>query len=110
MSYCSETEEIMYAAFDLAFAISNLRPDLGAGIFGMQFRQLAQDLPGALVLYVGRLDSNLHNLVSALIRARVQHSLFPQPELLAVLRALRHFEQRPAVDGRHFDLRAQPRF
>src|SRR5262249_14397485 len=47
---------------------------------------------------------------AALIGAAVEHALFAQAELLAVLRSLRNLEQRSAVNCRHFDLRAQSCF
>ena len=80
------------------------------GSSGWSLAQLAQQLAGALVARVGRLDDDLDDLVAALVGARVEHALLAQPELLAVLGALRNLQQRPAVDGRHFDLGAQRRF
>ena len=73
----------------------------------MQRRQLAQNLLGAFVLDFGRLEHHFDDLVAALILASVEDALFAQTELLAVLRALRHFEQRASVDGGHFDFGAQ---
>src|SRR5579872_7515831 len=98
MAYCSATAEIMYAALDFAFAIagtllSDLRPHLGARIFGVQRGQLPKELAGALVARLGSLDGYLHNLVAAGAGARTLHALFAQPEALAVLGALRNLEQ-----------------
>ena len=53
---------------------------------------------------------HFHDLVAALIGARVQDAFFAQAEPLAVLRALRNLEQRAAVDCGHFDLGAERRF
>ena len=55
----------------------------------------------------GRLQRDFDNLIAARVLARIEHTLFAQAELLAVLRALRNLQQRAAVDGGHFDLGAQ---
>src|SRR5438128_5408574 len=109
MSYCSATDEIMKAALDRAFAISDLRPDLRPRIVRMQLRQFPQNLLGTLVLHLGGLDHNLHDLIAALILTRVEDALLAQAELLPALRPGRDLEQRAAVNGGHFDLGAQSR-
>src|SRR5260370_17877648 len=104
----------MYAGLDRVLAISiNLSPQRRVpqsppGVFGIQLRQLPQDLLGALVLYLRRLNRHFHDLVAAFALARVHHALLAQTELLAIVRALRHLEQRSSVDGGHLDLGPQP--
>jgi len=72
------------SALDLALAISDLGPHSGARILRMELRQLAQQLARVLVARFRRLDGDLHNLVAALISARIQDALLAQPEALAV--------------------------
>src|ERR1041385_2679940 len=110
ISYCSATEEIMYAALDFTRAISHLCPDFLARIFRIELRQFAQNFLSAFVVHLRRLNHDLHNLIAALVTPRVEYAAFPQPELLPVLRPLRHLQQRAPVDGGHFDLGAQSGF
>src|SRR5579864_5022095 len=98
----------MYAAFDRAFAMLDLAPYCGARIFFVRLRQLAQQLLDFFVLYLGRLDRDFHDLIASLILARAHDAFFAEAELLPILRSLRDFQKRTAVDGRNLDLRAQP--
>src|SRR5689334_10594290 len=108
MAYCSATAEIMKAALDFVRAMaSDLGPDFGSGIFGVQPGELFQQLAGLLVAGVGGLDDDLDDLVAALVGALVQHAPLAEAELLAVLGAARDLEERPAVNGRRLDLGAE---
>ena len=103
----------MYAALDFAFAIGPSTPSSRSRRADLRDAACASsrsNLLGAFVLRLRRLDRHFHDLIAALVGARVQHALLAQPELLAVLGALRNLQQRAAVDGRHFDLGAQRRF
>src|SRR5215472_2843281 len=103
--------EIMYAALDLAFRISDLTPHFSARVFVLQFRQLFQQRACALVARVGRYQRDLDDLVAALAGApRVRHPLFAKAELLAVDRALGNLQHGAAVDGRYLDLGAEGGF
>src|ERR1035437_8876762 len=75
----------------------------------MELRHLAQQLARVLVVRFRRLDGDLHNLVAALIGARIQDALLAQPEALAVRGSLRNLEERAAIDGGHLDFGAQRR-
>src|SRR5271157_20551 len=110
MPYCSATAEIMNAALDFAFAMSDLGPDSGARVFGIQAGQFAEEFAGALVARIGRYQGHFHDLVSALVGARVEHAFFAEAELLAVYGSLRNLQQGASVDGRNFDLGAERRF
>src|ERR1039458_370620 len=110
MPYCSATAEIMKAALDFAFAMSDLGPDPGARIFGIQAGHFAEKLAGAFVARIGSCDGDFHDLVAALVGARVEHALLAEAELLAVHGSLRNLQQGASVDGRNFDLGAQRRF
>src|SRR5207248_3548472 len=55
------------------------------------------------------LNRYFYNLVSTRILAGIEHALLAEPELLAILSALRNLEQRLAIDGRHFDFCAETR-
>src|ERR1017187_2271335 len=110
MPYCSATAEIMKAALDFAFAMSDLGPDCGARVFGIQAGQFAEQFAGFFVARIGSGDSNFYDLVAALVGARVEHALFAQAELLAVHGSLRNLQQGASIDGRDFDLGAQRRF
>ena len=87
----------------------NLGPDLLARVIGMKPAEFPKDLAGALIVGLGRLDGHLDNLVAALIGARIQDALLPQPEALPVLRALGNLEQRTAIDCGDFDFGPQRR-
>src|SRR5882762_7953071 len=101
----------MYAALDRAFAIAlHLAPYFLAWIFRVHLGEFTQQFLGALIMHLGGLDHYFHNLVTALVFARVRDSFFAQAEFLAVLRALRDLEQRPAIDGGHFDLGSESGF
>src|ERR1700731_2949530 len=76
----------------------------------MELGHLLEQFPCALVAGFGCFDGNFHNLIATLVGPRVEDSLFTQPEALAVLSALRNFEQGAAVDGRHFDLGSERGF
>src|SRR5262245_20401516 len=84
-----------------------LGPKLLAWIVGMELGQLLQQLTGFFVTGIGRFNRHLHNLIPALVRPRIQNALFTQTEPLSVASALRDLQNRPAVDGRNFDLRAE---
>src|SRR5579863_9391896 len=89
----------------------HLAPQLRAWVFRIQLGQFAQQFLGALVARHGDSHGNLDDFIPA--RAFFcgrRHAFFPQPQLLAGLRPLRDFQQRPAVDGGHLNLRAQGRF
>src|SRR5579863_10069700 len=88
----------------------NLGPNLRAGVFGMKLGVLAQQFLGTLVLDLRRVDGDLHDLIAARSGARVRHALLAEPELLAVLGALRNLQEGAAVDGGHLDLGAEARF
>src|ERR1019366_7034030 len=75
----------------------------------MQLGQLAQQLARILVARIRRLYGHFHNLIPALIGARIQHALLPQPEALPLGSSLRNLEQRAAIDGGHLDLGPQRR-
>jgi hypothetical protein len=47
------TTEIMYAALDFAFAISDLGPHFGPWVLRVNFSHLAQQFAGALIARVG---------------------------------------------------------
>ena len=70
----------------------------------------AQDLLGALVLNHRSLYGNLNKLIPTRPGACIKHTLFTQPEYLAVLRSLGNLKQRTAVDGGDLDLRAEAGF
>src|ERR1700691_2108593 len=117
MAYCSATDEIMYEPLDFPLPMVlriwrslQSRPEIGARIFRVQPGQLAQNLFGAFVLNLGRLDGGFHNLIAALVGAGVEYAFLPQPELLPIVSALRDLQQGAAIDGGHFDLGAQPGF
>src|ERR1039457_6374953 len=110
MPYCSATAEIMKAALDFAFAMSDLGPDSGARVFGIQTGQFAQQLTRAFIARIGSHQGHFHDLVAALVGARVEHALFAEAELLAINRALRNLQQGASVDGGNFDFGAKRRF
>src|SRR5262249_18461080 len=88
----------------------HLLPEPRSRIFRMQLCQLPQNLLGPLILYFGRDQTDLDDLIAVHTLARVKHSFFPQAELLAVMRARGDLEQRASIDGGNFDLRAQACF
>src|SRR5260370_28538298 len=73
----------------------------------MKLSQLAQQLLGPLVLDLGSLDHHFHDLIAALVLARIENALLAQPKFPSVGRSWRDFQQRAAVNRGHFDLRAQ---
>src|SRR5438270_323265 len=94
----------MYAALDFPFAISSLGPHGGARVFIlMNLGELAEEFARALIARIRRRERDLDNLVPTLIGPRIEHTLFPQPELLPVRRPLRNLQQRAAVNRRHLD-------
>src|SRR5581483_7799157 len=89
----------------------HLLPQFGPWIVRVQLCQLAQQLFCLLVARGGDDDLNFHDLVAAYaITRRRGYALFAQAQLLSGLRAGRNLEQRAAVDGRHFNLRAEAGF
>src|SRR5471030_2730860 len=94
----------------------NLGPHFGARVFGVESGHFTQKLASALIARVGRNDRDLHDLIAALVGARVEHTLFAQTEFLAVHGPLRNFEQGAAairggaIDGGHLDLGAESGF
>src|ERR1039457_236589 len=110
MPYCSAPAEIMKAALDFAFAMSDLGPDPRARVFGIQPGHFAEELTGAFVARIGSGDSDFYDLVAALVGARVEHTFFAEAKLLAVHGSLRNLQQGASVDGRNFDLGAERRF
>src|SRR5471032_524408 len=75
----------------------NLGPHFGARVFGVESGHFTQKLASALIAWVGRNDRDLHDLIAALVGARVEHTLFAQTEFLAVHGPLRNFEQGAAA-------------
>src|ERR1700731_2068364 len=73
----------------------------------MELGHLLEQFPCALVAGFGCFDGNFYNLIAALVGPRVEDSLLTQPEALAVLGALRNFEQGAAVDSGYLDLGAE---
>src|ERR1035437_3789014 len=100
----------MYAALDFTFAISDLGPHFSAWVLRVKLGHLAQQFAGALVARFGCGDGDFDDLVAALVGAQVEHALLAQSEALGVGGALRDLQQGTAVNGRHFDFRAQRRF
>src|ERR1039458_7765069 len=93
MPYCSATAEIMKAALDFAFAMSDLGPDPRARVFGIQPGHFAEELTGAFVARIRSGDSDFYDLVAALVGARVEHTFFAEAKLLAVHGSLRNLQQ-----------------
>src|ERR1017187_2550089 len=110
MPYCSATAEIMKAALDFAFAMSDLGPDSGARVFGIQAGHFAEELARAFVARIGSHEGHFHDLIAALAGARVEHAFFAEAELLAVHGSLRNLQQGASVNGGNFDLGAERRF
>jgi hypothetical protein len=66
----------------------------------MKLRILAQQFLGAFVLNQRSKHLHIHDLVAALVGARIEHALFTQPEFLPVWRALRNLRQLARPKGR----------
>src|ERR1039458_47831 len=98
MPYCSASAEIMKAALDFAFAMSDLGPDPRARVFGVQRGDLAAELTGAIVGRIGSGDSYFYDLVAALVGARFEHTFFAEAKLLAFYGSLRNLQQGASVD------------
>ena len=70
----------------------------------MELRELAKNRAGAFIGNRRRLNVNLDDLVAPVIFLWVLDSLFAQPELLLILRSLRHLQNGAPVDRGYFDL------
>ena len=78
-------------------------------IFGMQFSQLAKKLFGFFVAHFRRLRDYLHDLIATeFLRVLGTPRSLDRASLFCI--AGRNFEQRLAVNGRHFDFGAKARF
>src|SRR5436190_5859833 len=99
----------MYAALDFAFAISDFGPHFGPWVLRVNFCHLTKQFARALIARVGGSDGHFHNLIAALIGARVEHSLFAQAESLCIGGPLRNLQKGTAIDGRDFDFSSQRR-
>jgi hypothetical protein len=75
----------MYEPLDFPLPITCIllrlqrRPEFRARIFRMQPGQFAQNLFGAFILNLNRLDGGLHDLIAPLVGAGVEDALLGQP-------------------------------
>src|SRR5581483_8625158 len=86
----------------------DLLPEIGAGIFGIEFGDFAQEFLSALVARRGNRDFDFHYLVATFaVVNRRGDAFFAEAQFLAGLCAGRYAEQGAAVNRRHLNLGPQ---